>query len=101
MKRMLVLLALLPVLGYAQTMNADELPEMCAAAYVMGGEETKLKLWKGMYSLRTDLVMEYLQILQHYEDEDDLPAELLAQAIAECDAIYEATSQAAVVDGIE
>lgn len=100
MKKMLALLVLLPVLGYTQTLSADDLPEMCAAAYILAAEEEKLLRWKAMFSLRSDVLREYLLLLHRYREEEDLPIDLLKEAIAECDALYEATSQASVVDGV-
>lgn len=91
-------------------MKIDELPEMCAGAYIMAGEEEKLILWKAMFSLRSDIVIRYFEYLTKSEDEDELPPALLKQAIDECDEIYrdaqslhmhepvsQATSQAPVV----
>ena len=93
-----------------ETLRIDEIPEMCAGAYIMAGEEEKLLLWKAMFSLRSDIVIRYFEHLTKSEDEDELPPALLKQAVDECDEIYrdaqsihmyesvsQATSQASVV----
>lgn len=85
MKWISTLLVMLPLLGSAQSI--DDLPEMCAAAYIHENEDERLALWKGRFSLRTDVLTEYLLILKRYEDEDDLPAELMQEAISECDRV--------------
>lgn len=109
MRALLIVLALSwSGLGLAQ--SAEDLPEMCAAAYIFAGQEEKLQRWKGMFQLRSDVVLEYYQVLQQYEDADDLPPALLQEAVDECDRVYdyqrsqqadtpETTSQASVVDG--
>lgn len=91
MRTILALCVLLPALGLAQNVNEDELPEMCAAAYIMAGDVETLRQWKGIFSLRTDIVLEYFRVLQRYEDEDDLPPELLAQAVTQCDRVLSET----------
>lgn len=98
MRMIPVILALWCANGFAQ-ISAEDLPEMCAAAYIVAEREEALSLWKGLFPLRSDVLAEYLQTLRQYEEADDLPAELLALAVAECDAVYDATSQASVVDG--
>ena len=85
MKWMSTLLVMLPLLGSAQ--NVEDLPEMCAAAYMHANEDERLALWKGRFNLRTDVLIEYRLLLKRYEDEDDLPAELLQEAISECDRV--------------
>lgn len=85
MKRIFVLLLMWPLLGSAQA--TDDLPEMCAAAYIHANEDEKLEVWKATFSLRSDVLAEYRLMLKRYEDEDDLPADLLADAIRECDRV--------------
>lgn len=112
MRRLLTILALtLSGHGSAQNVVAEDLPEMCAAAYIFQGADEKLALWKGMFSLRSDVVLEYHQLLQHYADADELPPALLQEAVEECDRVYDSvrhsqsqapsktTSQASVVEG--
>lgn len=87
MKPLYALIAMLPLMAQAQ--SVDDLPEMCAAAYMHANEDERLTLWKGYFHLRTDVLLEYRMLLKRYEDEDDLPAELLQQAMSECDRVLD------------
>jgi hypothetical protein len=90
--RVLLVSLLLTLSGAGWSQTNGDLPEMCAATYMYQRDEEKLLRWQAMFRLRGELVTELYTTLKTYEEEGNLPASLVQEAIAECDRVYEFVS---------